>query len=285
MKQHTTIILTIILMASQFCLTTYSQVQEQASDNAITPAIQLSPEQLSQISEDMSEYIDEVEEVEGLISSATTEDIKSLERRMQSIDVRWQTYIQIEQVDIASSPSLMELLSQYKLYYIATNDSLTAQKSRLEAFSTFGKTMRFFSECESKYNNLSTMALQYSLAPQTATQLADVKAQEALLYAQIQNLYQKAVEASQVSEDVKAKMPELEQRYIKLTTLSEKIQATAYKPWIERIKDYILSLAGIAIILIFINFVVTKLKTIKQAREVAKKYSNMLNPNEDYPTI
>ena len=81
-------------------------------------------------------------------------------------------------------------------------------------------------------------------------------------------------------------MQALTEQYISLKTQSAQIQETVYKPFIERAKDYLLGMAAVAIVLMFVNAVVTKLKMLQQARENAKKYQDMLNQNnQDYPTI
>lgn len=274
-------------MATAFAIAMQAQGQTPASENAnaISTAMPLSSAQMTQIAEDMTEYISEVMGVQDRIAAATSDDIQELQRQVQAIDVRWQAYTQIEQIDIAASPALMELLSQYKLVLISTTDSLTAQKARLDAADVFAKSFVYISQTNTKYHSLSTQAMQYSLIPQTAAQLSDVKAQEALLRSQVEESYQKALAASQLSDELKAKMPELQKEYMEITQMSDEIQAAAYKPWMQRIKDYVLTFAGIAIILIFLNFVVMRLKSLKQARDMAKKYGNMLNPNDDYPTI
>lgn len=261
------------------------QGQEQAPDNAIVPAIALTPTQLTQISYDMTEFINEIIEVEDAIATATPDEITEMQKYIQTIDVRWQAYTQIEQLDIASSPALMELLSQYKQVYISTNDSLTGQKARLDAVKTYDKALEFIRQCNAKYKDLNDKALQFSLVEQTASQLADIKAQEILLFGQVTTYYKKAEEASQLSEELKDKMPVLQQEYVKIKALSEKIQNAKYIPWIQRIKDYVLTFAGITIILIFFNFVMMKLKALKQARDMARKYKDMLGTKDDYPTI
>lgn len=278
-------ILTIILATRLSVVTMMAQEQTTAPDNAITVAMPLSPAQIAQITEDMTGYIYEVMEVEEYIADASSEDIKTLQTHLESIDVRWQAYTQIEMVDIAATPPLMELLSQYKVAYVAATDSLANQQKRLAATTTFLRAQAFITQHTSKFKALSTKAFEYSLVQQTATQLADVKAQAAMLMTQVEEYYQKAVEASQMSEEAKAKMPALQQQYVEIQAQSEKIQAAVYKPWIMRIKDYVLTFAGVAIILIFFNFIITKAKAMKQARDLAKKYNNMLNGNDEYPTI
>ena len=78
----------------------------------------------------------------------------------------------------------------------------------------------------------------------------------------------------------------IEEKYIELKNISEKIQALEYKPWLQRIKDYLYSLAAVAMILLFLNMLQAKLKALKQARENAKKLREMMDKdNNDYPTI
>lgn len=285
MKQLTLHILTGIVTAGLLAVATGVQGQDNAPGNAIAAALTLSPEQVMQISGDMTEYIGQITEVEEQIATARLDELKDLQNQVQSIDVQWQAYTQIEQVDITASPTLMELLALYKLAYTTTCDSITAQQKKLQAAAEFQKASDFLAQCRMDYLNMEQEALEYALVPQSATMLADVKAKEALLFAQVTENYQKALAASQLSAEVKAQMPELEQAYIEISKISEKIKSTQYKPLITRIKDYVLTFAGVAIILIFLNFVVTKIKAIKQAKEMAKKYSNMLNGGDDYPTI
>jgi hypothetical protein len=59
----------------------------------------------------------------------------------------------------------------------------------------------------------------------------------------------------------------------------------AYKPFIQRIKDYLLGFAAVAILLLFFNLMSSKMKTIKQAREQAKKMKDMMAGHHNYPTI
>ena len=67
---------------------------------------------------------------------------------------------------------------------------------------------------------------------------------------------------------------------------SEAIQAAAYQSPIERVKDYVMTFAGVAIILMFLSMVQTKIKALKAARENAKQYQEMLQKNNpEIPTI
>ena len=82
------------------------------------------------------------------------------------------------------------------------------------------------------------------------------------------------------------RMAEIEQRYIALKANSEKIQSAEYKPLIQRAKDYLLGLAAVAILLMFINMLSSKVQSFMKARESMKKMKEMMNDgNNFYPTI
>jgi hypothetical protein len=59
----------------------------------------------------------------------------------------------------------------------------------------------------------------------------------------------------------------------------------AYKPFIQRVKDYLMGFAAVAILLMFINLAAARIKSFKQARAQAKKLRDSLNGQRDYPTI
>jgi hypothetical protein len=58
-----------------------------------------------------------------------------------------------------------------------------------------------------------------------------------------------------------------------------------YKPFIQRIKDYLLGLAAVAILMMFVNLLSQKLKQLKAAREQAKKMKESMMGQKEYPTI
>ena len=80
----------------------------------------------------------------------------------------------------------------------------------------------------------------------------------------------------------------IDEQYIIIKSTSEKVQALEYKPWMQRIKDYVMGLAAVAIILMFLNGLWSKFKAYKEKAASLKKYNEMLNNNgkeKTYPTI
>ena len=80
-------------------------------------------------------------------------------------------------------------------------------------------------------------------------------------------------------------MKGIEKKFIEMQSVSAKIQEMAYKPFIQRIKDYLLGLAAVAILLMFVNLLSQKMKSLKAARDQAKKMKETMMGQHDYPTI
>ena len=74
--------------------------------------------------------------------------------------------------------------------------------------------------------------------------------------------------------------------YITQGTLSQQIQQLEYKSLMQRAKDYIMSMAAVAIILLFLSFILLRIKSMrdmKKAADEAKKLREQQNSN--IPTI
>ena len=80
-------------------------------------------------------------------------------------------------------------------------------------------------------------------------------------------------------------MKGMEKKFVQLQSVSAKIQEMEYKPFIQRIKDYLLGLAAVAILMMFVNLLSQKLKQLKAAREQAKKMKESMMGQKEYPTI
>jgi hypothetical protein len=73
-----------------------------------------------------------------------------------------------------------------------------------------------------------------------------------------------------------------------MKSVSEKVQALEYKPFFQRIKDYVLGVAAVAIILMFFNLAFAKFKAYRDKVKNLSKYKNMMDnqgQGTKYPTI
>ena len=112
-----------------------------------------------------------------------------------------------------------------------------------------------------------------------------VKAEEQALTADVNKYYSQAKEAATAFPGLQLRMEAMENKVFELQTVSAKIQEMAYKPFIQRIKDYLLGLACVAILLMGLNLLKSKLAMVKQARDQAKKLKGLTGGQHNYPTI
>ena len=103
----------------------------------------------------------------------------------------------------------------------------------------------------------------------------------------MQERFDKAKAASQFHLVSDAGMDALEDSFAALKNKSDTIQAMQYQPLIQRIKDYLLGLAAVAVLLMFVSMMRSKIKAASDARKNLKEYKEKLklNGQDDYPTI
>ena len=216
---------------------------------------------------------------------AVSERLKSLNNSLNSFNVRWNTYSQAQQVYIAESDSLLNLAAQIQQLQQTVTDTLTSKQQQYEQLAAFTKAEQLIYSKDSVYRRMYSMATKYSLVSSLAPQLEKVKAAEQLVFADITTAYGQAKEATTVFPGLELRMKGIEKKYIELKSVSEKIQELAYKPFIQRIKDYLIGLAAVAILMMFFNLFYAKLKVIKQNYDQAKKMKETMMGQQDYPTI
>ena len=189
-------------------------------------------------------------------------------------------------MDIAQSEVLLEFVAQFQGAQQTATEAMERQQQVVEAIAHFEEAERQFPAFEKRYEELEQEAVSYSLIAKTANLLAQVKGKEQLLFQEVDKHFMAAKESVELAPALAEACAQLETRYLALKEKSETIQAAAYKTPIERIKDYVLTFAGVAIILMFLSMVQAKIKAFKTAREQAKQYQEMLQKNNpEIPTI
>lgn len=231
-------------------------------------------------------FYDQLNELALEITHCSPEELTRADLQIMAVDTKWNVYYQSRQAEIAEDDSLMQIVVNYQMAKQSLLDSIATKKHFYQAQTEFSAAEAFLPNQDSTYQRLYKTAFEYSLVKALAGQLEQIKTQEQALFAEVQRQYECAKNLSDEFPDFRARFRPLEERYIGLKNMSEKIQALEYKPWLQRAKDYLYSIAAVAMILMFISMVQAKLKTLKQARENAKKLRQMLNDDQnDYPTI
>lgn len=294
-------------MAAFACLTGFVRAQEM--EQPITPMSSqaLSPEaealqleiaaRFSQFSDELNQLL-AVGKVNFTVNSeigVSNSVISAMEQRMQTlnqtfnqIDVKWNTYYQAQQMDIANSEDLMNMVAKIEELKQAVKDTLDSKTQAVEAASSFVAADKFIISQVGVYKNLYSKAYKLSLVKQLGPKLEKVKAKEQVLFSELQTNYNQAKSACEIVPSLSKRMEVLDEQYVVMKSVSEKVQALEYKPFIQRVKDYVIGIACVAVILLFLNGMMTKYKSYREKVASMKKYNDMLKNNgkeTTYPTI
>ena len=242
---------------------------------------------LLETEERMLYFYQELKDISARLGQCKTiEELAGTNKQVTAIDAKWNTYYQSRQIEIAEDDSLLQIVADYQLAKQNLLDSIAFQKHIIDARKEFTEAEIFFQKQDSSYAQLYKTALELSLVQALTPKLEKMKGKEQLLFAEAQGHYDTAKSLSEEFSEFLPRFQSIEEKFIEIKNLSEKIQALEYKPLLERIKDYLYSLAAVAMILLFLNMVQAKIKALNQARENAKKLREMMNNEEsDYPTI
>ena len=211
--------------------------------------------------------------------------LNSLTSALNSFTTRWSTYSAAQQVYIADNDSLLNRAALIQQMHQTVSDTLALRQQQRDHLVAFSTAEKFIWGQDKTYRTLYKQALSYSMAPQLAAKLEKTKAQEQALTADVEKYYSQAKEAAETFPGLELRMKAMDNKVFELQTVSAKIQEMAYKPFIQRVKDYLMGLACVAILLMGLNLLKSKLKMVKQARDQAKKMKEMMNGQHNYPTI
>ena len=211
--------------------------------------------------------------------------LRAISRAVNSFSSRWYAYSQAQQVYIADNDSLLNKLAEIQQMQQMVTDTLASRQQQFEKLSAFSKAETFIWKQDKIYRKLYKQAVQFSLSPKLAAKLEKIKAEEQAVFADIETNYNQAKTAVESFPGLNLRMEAIDNKYFQLQSVSAKIQALEYKPFIQRIKDYLIGLAAVAILLMFFNLLNAKIKTLKAARDQAKKMKDMMEGQHNYPTI
>lgn len=234
----------------------------------------------------INSFIEETTSLLDYIASAQTAQIESIHHFADIINTRWKGFMLLEQEVLSQDDSLMVLVSDFEQTMKMVTDSISSREKTLQMHADFVIAEKFITKQLSEYESMLKKANQLALIEKTAPQLDELKTREQLVFAKIQESYDKAKQAAERDSKLKKRMDKLEEEYVQLKAYSAKIQECAYKPLIERAKDYLINLACVAVLLMLLNIILTRIKAYKQARKAAKDMKKMMEmQNNDIPTI
>lgn len=222
---------------------------------------------------------------EGFLQSLSA-NITTMEESMQSYAARWDTFMNVAQNHIAMDDSLLNKVGEVQAFQQTVNQSIVNLRQQFDQIVAFNRAEAFVFGQDSVYSSLYKKARALTLSAKMQAQLEKVKAAEQLVFADVQKHYDEAKQTIESFPQLQLRMERLENKYVELKVVSGKIQEAAFKPFLERVKDWLMSLAAVAIVLMFANLVITRIKTAQKAMAMAKKMKNMMGGGmQDYPTI
>lgn len=222
---------------------------------------------------------------EGFLQSLSA-NITTMEESMQSYAARWDTFMNVAQNHIAMDDSLLNKVGEVQAFQQTVNQSIVNLRQQFDQIVAFNRAEAFVFGQDSVYSSLYKKAMALTFSAKTQAQLEKVKAAEQLVFADVQKHYDEAKQTIESFPQLQPRMELLENKYVELKVVSGKIQEAAFKPLLERVKDWLMSLAAVAIVLMFANLVITRIKTAQKAMATAKKMKNMMGGGmQDYPTI
>lgn len=222
------------------------------------------------------------------VAKVMSDRLKVADRTMKSLDFRWTTYYQTIQPVIAEDEELLDAAATFQQLEQGVRDSLDRQISKVDLLVGFCDAETFIPSQRQPYKTMFEKAMQLSLISKLAPQLEKLKGMEAIQFTGIQERYDKAKEAVAAMPGLQQRMNAIDMDYVVLKDTSDKIQAAAFKPFIQRIKDWLLGLAAVSILIMFVNLVINKIQAVKKARDNMKKMKEMMKingGNNFYPTI
>lgn len=212
--------------------------------------------------------------------------IDRIEKQLGESDFRYDLFFKTSAEEISSKEELQAKLLDYQAARQSLVDSLTVWRSRFEARESFENAGIFLASQDSTYRAMYKLSNKLSITSQTAKALEKLKAREQLRFAEVQSKYDEACSAIQVDPSLSEGFEALESNYIELKSYSVKIQQAQYKPFIERIKDYLLSIAAVTIILMFIVMIKGQITSAKQYRDNMKKMQEQFKKKDnEIPSI
>lgn len=280
-------VLLLLLLALAKSLA-FAQNPSAAPAPAAAPAIvEMEDRQMSlQVSRKIRTFISELEDIADAIPGAPSDVYPDLYRRYNSAKLRWNTYYQSYQGFIADHENLMQEVADYGQVDEALVTAMAELKAKLDAQTGFKESVEYIRSLDSLYIKMAKQADVLSLSQRTQGELEKLKGKEQLQFAEIQAKYDQAKAAVELVPSLQPEMDKLEDYFITIKNTSAKIQEAAYKPLIQRIKDYLLGIAAVAVVLMFISMMQSKLKAVKQMKENAKQMMDGLaKKDDDYPCI
>lgn len=233
----------------------------------------------------MKGFVSDVAMLGGNLENASKAQLDRTSRSLNLFDIKWNEYLQDNYDAIVADNDLIAIMDEFEATKTAVRNSIELRKAQIEKTELFIKSEQLVLSQVGQYSELKDKAFKLSLVKQGADTLEKLKAKEKLDFADIQNAYQTARQAAEINPRLKDRMDSMQGVFVEIQTMSDEIQKMEFKPFLTRIKDSLMSIAAVAVIMMFFVFLGTYIKSIKSAKESAKQMKQLLNKGENEPPV
>lgn len=273
------IIALVVFVTLLFCSEGFGAEQGEQEDQAQVVDKVAIMDKLTAFYLELQELTAKLSFVEGVDS------LSMIDKQRKHVEFRWDKYYAENNEVISENDVLISEIIEWQVLMERLVDTMSYKRGLSDARVEFARVEVQFGEQDALYDDRLKQAQSFALVKSLADKLEQLKSDEQVIMERVNNDYQSLKQLGEQYLELRERVDALEGVYVKIRQRSELIQQQEFKPWLVRMKDYLLSIAAVAMILMFLNMAHAKYKQIKAESKRLKEMKKMMGGDKQYPTI
>lgn len=233
----------------------------------------------------IQDFMDRMDLMRSYITEADHKDANQCKREFGKLNLKWtKYYLSIEHI-LLEEEEVLDMAMQLNEKAKELENSIERRLLFFKQSEIFQQDLASLRTILKEYGDMEKLAISYSLTEQTASQLEDLKVREEILFEEASVKFGSLKSLLNEYPELSDSKGETERLFADLSIKSQNIKSAEYKPFLERIKDYLYSLAAVALVLMFVNMIQTKISAAKALKKNAEALKALQKQNTEYPTI
>ncbi len=235
----------------------------------------------------LNQYYGELQRLSSVsVVTQSRDSLQQLSKSLKMADLKWNGYYMGREQVIGSDESMLEIVVEWQILKERVDSTLNYRQGLCDAKAQVETSKQSIEGSTEQYDKWVEEAVALSLSKSLAKQLEKLKADEMLKFESVSGSYDQAKQLATQYGELSTQVDSLNVAFLEIKRESEIIQAQEFKPFFARIKDYLMGLAAVTMILMFLNMVHTKIKAAKAEGKKLKNLKKMMEKGEkQYPTI
>lgn len=226
-------------------------------------------------------YLDEIASYYSRLDGISEDYLNRIDNELKAVDMRWNFFFQSNERKIMENEDVFAMVNTYLPQRDSLRSAVDSVRNRIARIKALDAAISYLAERVETYRDMEKKAGELAMVPQTATLLEKLKAKEQIMSGETDARYQEVAVSDGLDSLLSIRMDSLEVFYAEIRNISEKIQQSEYKPFMQRIKDYLLSFAAVAVLLMFLSMMKSKIDAARQMKENLKKAKEQMAQNDD----